>query len=345
MKHNNRPAHLTPWSRRAFLSNGALGISSLGLAGALGFDPAMAQVSGFPNRAVQLVVPFPPGGVVDQTGRAIAQSLFKTWKQPVVINTKPGAGGAIGMSTVANAPADGYTLLAAHPFINTLPEAERQFGRNVAFDRSHFAALSLIVADPLVLVVKADSPWKTYEDFVADAKRRPDMIAYSSSGAYSAVHLPIEMLAHAAGIKLRHIPYSGGGPALTAVLGNVVATTAGAPAVLAPQIKAGELRALVTTGTVRHSLLPETPTAIELGYKDVEFYLWVGLFASIKTEEAMLTQLRRDVARAAADSEFVAHMSRLGAPLDVRDAPAFQTFLEKDSQRIAAAIRRIGRVE
>jgi len=171
------------------------------------------------------------------------------------------------------------------------------------------------------------------------------MIAYSSSGAYSAVHLPIEMLAHAAGIKLRHIPYSGGGPALTAVLGNVVATTAGAPAVLAPQIKAGELRALVTTGTVRHSLLPETPTAIELGYKDVEFYLWVGLFASIKTEEAMLTQLRRDVARAAGDSEFVAHMSRLGAPLDVRDAPAFQTFLEKDSQRIAAAIRRIGRVE
>ena len=91
--------------------------------------------------------------------------------------------------------------------------------------------------------------------------------------------------------------------------------------------------------------MPETPTAIELGYKDVEFYLWVGLFASIKTEEAMLTQLRRDVARAAGDSEFVAHMSRLGAPLDVRDAPAFQTFLEKDSQRIAAAIRRIGRVE
>jgi tripartite-type tricarboxylate transporter receptor subunit TctC len=262
-----------------------------------------------------------------------------------VINTKPGAGGAIGMSTVANAPADGYTLLAAHPFINTLPEAERQFGRSVAFDRSHFAALSLIVADPLVLVVKADSPWKTYEDFVTDAKRRPDMIAYSSSGAYSAVHLPIEMLAHAAGIKLRHIPYSGGGPALTAVLGNVVATTAGAPAVLAPQIKAGELRALVTTGTVRHPLLPETPTAIELGYKDVEFYLWVGLFASIKTEETMLTQLRRDVARAAADSEFVAHMSRLGAPLDIRDGPAFQAFLEKDSQRIAAAIRRIGRVE
>ena len=331
--------------RRDFLRHSAWGLSGLGLAGALAHGDALAQVAGFPNRPVQLVVPFPPGGVVDQTGRAMAQSLFKTWKQAVVINTKPGAGGAIGMSIVANAPADGYTLLAAHPFIHTLPEAERQFGRSVPFDRSHFAPLSLIVADPLVLVVKADAPWKTYEEFVADAKKRPDMIAYSSSGAYSAVHLPIEMLAHAAGIKLRHIPYAGGGPALTAVLGNVVATTAGAPAVLAPQIKAGELRALVTTGTRRHPLLPDTPTAMELGYKDVEFYLWVGLFASVKTEEAMLAQLRRDVAKAAADPEFVAYMAKLGAPLDVRDGTAFQSFLDKDAQRISAAIRRIGRVE
>ena len=157
-------------SRRDFLRHSAWGLSGLGLAGAWGHDNALAQVAGFPNRPVQLVVPFPPGGVVDQTGRAIAQSLFKTWKQAVVINTKPGAGGAIGMSTVANAPSDGYTLLAAHPFINTLPEAERQFGRSVPFDRSHFAPLSLIVADPLVLVVKADAPWKTYEEWVADAK-------------------------------------------------------------------------------------------------------------------------------------------------------------------------------
>lgn len=337
-----KPLELDPL-RRDVLRQVSWGV--VALSGAIGSGQTLAQTSGFPNRAVQLVVPFPPGGVVDQTGRAIAQSLFKIWKQPVVINTKPGAGGAIGMSTVANAPADGYTLLAAHPFINTLPEAERQFGRSVAFDRSHFAPLSLIVADPLVLVVKADAPWRTYEEFVADARKRPDMIAYSSSGAYSAVHLPIEMLAHAAGIKLRHIPYSGGGPALTAVMGNVVASTAGAPAVLAPQIKAGELRALVTTGTQRHPLLPDTPTAIELGYKDVEFYLWVGLFASAKTDEAMLTQLRQDVARACTDTDFVSHMSKLGAPLDVRSGAAFQGFLEKDALRISAAIKRIGRVE
>jgi tripartite-type tricarboxylate transporter receptor subunit TctC len=249
------------------------------------------------------------------------------------------------MATVANAPADGYTLLATHPSIIAVPEAERMFGRVPPVDRSNFSPLALLVADPLVLVVKADSPWKTYEDFIADAKKRPDAIAYSSSGAYSAVHLPIEMLTHAAGIKLQHIPYSGGGPALTAVLGGVVAATAGAPAVLAPQIKAGELRALVTTGTKRHALLPDTPTAIELGYKDVEFYLWVGLFASNKTDEALVQSIRRDIGRALQEPEYVQLMNKLGAPMDYRDGPGFTAFLNKDEERIKAAIKRIGKVD
>jgi tripartite-type tricarboxylate transporter receptor subunit TctC len=311
----------------------------------LGSGLSWGQTPAYPSKTVSLVVPFPPGGAVDQAGRAISQALFKVWKQPVVISTKAGAGGAIGMSTVANAPADGYTLLATHPSIIAVPEAERMFDRNPPVDRSNFAPLGLLVADPLVLVVKADSPWKTYDEFIADAKRRPDMIAYSSSGAYSAVHLPIEMLTHAAGIKLRHIPYSGGGPALTAVLGGVVAATAGAPAVLAPQIKAGELRALVTTGTKRHALLPDTPTAIELGFKDVEFYLWVGLFASAKTDEALTRLIRRDIGRAVQEPEFVQLMNKLGAPIDYRDGPAFTAFLDKDEERIKAAIKRIGKVD
>jgi tripartite-type tricarboxylate transporter receptor subunit TctC len=311
----------------------------------LGSGLSWGQAPAYPNKAVTLVVPFPPGGAVDQAGRAISQALFKVWKQPVVISTKAGAGGAIGMSTVANAPADGYTLLATHPSIIAVPEAERMFDRSPPVDRSNFAPLGLLVADPLVLVVKADSPWKTYEEFIADAKKRPDMIAYSSSGAYSAVHLPIEMLTHAAGIKLRHIPYSGGGPALTAVLGGVVAATAGAPAVLAPQIKAGELRALVTTGIKRHALLPDTPTAIELGFKDVEFYLWVGLFASAKTDESLTRLIRRDIGRAVQEPEFVQLMNKLGAPIDYRDGPSFTAFLDRDEERIKAAIKRIGKVD
>ena len=318
----------------------------LSLVAAVGLLAGAVQAqSEFPIKPVNLIVPFPPGGVVDQTGRSVAQSLFKLWKQSVVIVTKAGAGGAVGMAAAATSPADGYTLLATHPSILSVPDAERVFGRTPSFDRSNFTPLALLVADPLVLVVKADAPWKTYEEFVADARKNPDTIAYASSGAYSAVHLPIEMLTHAAGIKLRHIPYSGGGPALTAVLGGVVAATAGAPAVLAPQIKSGLLRALVNTGVKRHPLLPDVPTAIELGYKDVEFYLWVGLFAPVKTDDALAQTIRRDIGRATQETDFVQHMGKLGAPIDYRDGPAFAAFLNKDAERINAAIKRIGKVD
>ena len=320
--------------------------AALSLIATLGFCAGAAQAqSDFPAKPVNLIVPFPPGGAVDQAGRSIAQSLSKVWKQPVIIVTRPGAGGGVGMAAAANSPPDGYTLLATHPAILAVPEADRMFGRTPTSERSDFAPLALLVADPLVLVVKAGAPWKTYEEFVADARKHPDTITYSSSGAYSAVHLPFEMLAHAAGIRLRHIPYSGGGPALAAVLGGVVAATAGAPAVLAPQIKSGVLRALVNTGAKRHALLPEVPTAIELGYKDVEFYLWVGLFAPVKTPDALVQSIRRDIGRAIAEPEFVQNMAKLGAPIDYRDGPAFVEFLNKDAERINAAIKRIGKVD
>jgi tripartite-type tricarboxylate transporter receptor subunit TctC len=299
----------------------------------------------FPTKPVNLIVPFPPGGVVDLTGRSFAQSLFKVWGQPVVINTKAGAGGAVGMSSASIANSDGYTLLATHSSILALPESERIFGRTLNFDRSSFTPLALLVADPLVLVVKADSPWKSYEDFVAAARKNPDTIAYSSSGAYSALHLPIEMLANSANIKLRHIPYSGGGPAITAVLSGVVSATVGSPAVLAPQIKNGELRALVSTGLKRTPVLPDVPTAYELGYKDVEFYIWVGLFAPSKIDPVLAQSIRRDIKKAIQDPEFVEHMSKIGSPLDYRDGPSFVSFLDKDSERIVNAIKRIGKVE
>jgi tripartite-type tricarboxylate transporter receptor subunit TctC len=306
---------------------------------------AHAQADAFPNHPVNLIVPFPPGGAVDQAGRSLAQALFKVWKQPVVVNTKAGAGGGIGMGAAAIAPADGYTLLAAHPSLLALPESERLFGRKTNYDRSSFAPLALLVADPLVIVVKADSPWKTYEEFVADARRKPDTIPYSSSGAYGALHLPIEMLAYAAGIKLRHIPYSGGGPAITAVLGGTVAATAAAPAVVAPHIRSGELRALVSTGSRRHPLLPDVRTAQEMGYKDVESYLWVGVFAPAKTDPALVQSIRRAIGRAVQEPEFGQHMAELGAPVDYRDGPAFASFLEQDAARIQAAIKRIGKVD
>lgn len=182
--------------------------SMLGCLGALVCSAVLAQAV-FPSKPVNIVVPFPPGGAADQPARLFSQAMNNVWKQPAVVNTRPGAGGAIGTVAVANAVADGYTLLVTNPSLLILPEADRLFGRTPSFERSSFVPLGLLVADPLVLVVKSDAPWKTYQEFIADAQANPDKITYGSSGSYSASHLPIEMLAHAAGVKLRHISYSG----------------------------------------------------------------------------------------------------------------------------------------
>lgn len=300
----------------------------------------------FPNKAVNLIVPFPPGGAADQPSRLISQALFNVWQQPAVVLTKPGAGGAIGAAFVANAAADGYTLLATNPSMIIVPEADRMFGRPTTFDISNFAPLALLVADPIVLVVKADSPWKTYKDLIADAKAKPGEITYGSSGAYSASHIPIEMLANAANVKLRHIPFAGGGPAILAVLGGHISTTASSPAAVVNQIKSGALRALVVTGNKRLASLPDVPTAIELGFKDAEFYLWIGLFAPAKTPPEIVQSIRQDLNKAInQDNGFIQNMQKLGATTDYRDGPAFNEFLTKDAERIKATMLKIGKVD
>ena len=198
------------------------------LAAAIAAGVAQAQ-SSFPSKPVNLVVPFPPGGAADQPARLLAQALSHVWKQPTVVITRAGAGGGIGMAQVAAAPPDGHTIIATNPALLILPEADKLFGRASTFERASFVPLALMVADPLIIVVKSDAPWKTYQDLIADARANPDKFTYGSSGAYSAAHLPIEMLAHAAGVKFRHISYAGGGPAILATLGGHVAITTSSP--------------------------------------------------------------------------------------------------------------------
>jgi len=300
----------------------------------------------FPSKPVNMIVPFPPGGAADQPTRLLALALANVWKQPAVVMTRAGAGGAIGMAAVATSPPDGYTLVATNPALLILPEADRMFGRPSTFDRSSFIPIALLVADPLVVAVKGDAPWKTYQDFVAEARANPDKLTYGSSGAYSASHLPIEMLANAAGMKLRHISYAGGGPAILAVLGGHVALTASSPAALAAHIKSGALKPLVTTGAKRVASLPEVPTALELGFKESEFYIWIGVFAPAKTPDAVVQTLRADIGRAITqEGGFIQSMAKLGAPVDYRDGPAFNEFLNRDYERIRATVQRIGKVD
>jgi len=215
--------------RRARRLGFVLLASLIALAGA-----ARAQEP-YPSRPITIVVPFPPGGVADLTARPVAAAMEKALKNPVGVVNKTGAAGAVGMQFVATGRPDGYTLLLALSSISIIPEADKLFGRPPAFTVDQFAPIALISADPTILVVPADKPWKTPKDFIADAKRRPGQISFSSSGVYGTLHMAMELFAHAAGIKLRHVPYAGAGPALTAILGGHVDALASGPAVVLPQ--------------------------------------------------------------------------------------------------------------
>ena len=184
----------------------------------------------FPSRAVAMIVPFPPGGVADIVGRPLAAMMEKSLKQPVVIVNRTGAGGALGMREVARAAPDGYTILMGLSSISIFPVSERVNGKQPAYELKDFAPIALVTADPTVLVVRADSPYKSVKDFVAAAKANPGKINYSSSGVYGTLHVAMEIFANAAGIKLFHVPYGGGGPAITALLGGQVEASAQGPA-------------------------------------------------------------------------------------------------------------------
>jgi tripartite-type tricarboxylate transporter receptor subunit TctC len=299
----------------------------------------------YPSRAVTMIVPFPPGGVADIVGRPLASMMEKTLKHPVVIVNRTGAGGALGMREVARAAPDGYTILMGLSSISIFPVSERVNGKQPAYELKDFAPIALVTADPTVLVVRADSPYKSVADFVAAAKANPGKINYSSSGVYGTLHVAMEIFANAAGIKLFHVPYGGGGPAVTALLGGQVEASAQGPAAAIGQIKAGKMRALAGWGTERLKLLPDLPTFKELGYQDVEFYIWSGVFAPASTPAPVQAKLREAVKAAATSEEFRNVMEKVSTPVHYLDAPEFAQYWERDAKRLAAAVEQIGKVE
>jgi tripartite-type tricarboxylate transporter receptor subunit TctC len=298
----------------------------------------------YPNRPITIVAPFPPGGVADLTARPVAAALEKVLKNPVVVSNKTGAAGAVGMAFVANSKPDGYNLLMALSSISIIPEADKLFDRKPAYTMDQLIPIALISADPTIFVVSADRSWKSVKEFVDDAKKRPGQISYSSSGVYGTLHMAMEMLSHAGGISLKHVPYAGAGPALTAILGGHVDTLASGPAVVIPQIKAGKLRPLAGWGAKRVESLPDVPTFKEQGY-DIEFYIWAGLFAPRGTPEPVMKSIRESVRQAVNTPEFKAAMEKLQTPVAYLDAPEFRKFWDKDAKMLADAIKRVGKVE
>jgi tripartite-type tricarboxylate transporter receptor subunit TctC len=248
---------------------------------------AIAQSTAYPDKPITMIVPFPPGGVADTVARPVAEALGRELKQPVVVENRAGAGGALGIGVASRAPADGYTVLLSLSSISILPEADKILDRKPAYQLSQFKPIARFTADPTVLVVRADAPWKNFADFVADVKRNPGKYNYGSSGNYGTMHVPMEMLKSQAGFRMTHIPYTGAGPAVVALLGGQVDAIASGPSTVVQQIQAGKLRALAHWGDHPLSALPEVPSLKQLGYP-VRFAQWSALFVPAGTPDDVI---------------------------------------------------------
>ena len=298
----------------------------------------------YPSKPISLIVPFPPGGVADIVARPVADAMSRLLNTPVVIENKAGAGGGIGMGYVAKAKPDGYTLLLALSSISIIPEADKVTGRAPMYQLDQFVGIARFTADPTVLAVRAEAPWKTVQEFVADARKRPGAITYGSSGNYGTMHIPMEMLAASADVKLLHVPYTGGGPAVVALLaGNVDALSTG-PSTVIQHVKAGKVRVLATWGDKRLGALPDIPTLTEAGF-NTTFFQWAALFAPAGTPEPVLLKLREAARAAAVDPRFVAAMATVETPIQYLDAPELARFWAADAQKLGEAVRRVGKVE
>ncbi len=311
-----------------------------GLAAALPFG-AFGQDK---SRPVSLVVPFAPGGIADITARPFAVPLARELGQPVVVENRVGAGGAVGMAFVTRQKPDGNTLLMALSSILIIPEADKVMGRPATYTLDQFTPIALVSADPTMLLVKADSPWKTAADLIKDAKANPKKLTFSSSGVYGTTHVAQAMLWQAAGVELTHIPYSGGGPSMQALLSGTVDVTAQAPGVAAAMVKSGTVRMLGTWGATRVPAFPDVPTFKEMGY-DAEFYIWSGLFAPAGLPPDKLQQLRAAARKSAADVGFIGSMTTMETPIRYLEGDAFKAFLDTDQKRLARVVKSMGKLE
>jgi tripartite-type tricarboxylate transporter receptor subunit TctC len=306
--------------------------------------PVAAQAPAWPSRPITLIVPFPPGGLADIVARPVAEALGRELGQSVVIENKAGAGGGIGMGQAARARPDGYTLLMALSSLTVLPEADVILGRAPMFALTDLRPIARYTADPTVLAVRADSPWKTVKDFVDDARKRPGAINYGSSGNYGTMHGPMEILAQEAGIKLTHVPFTGAGPAVVALLGGQIQAVSSGPATVLQHVKAGKLRVLGHWGSGSLASLPEVPALKDTGF-NAEYAQWSGLFIPAGVPEPIAQRLRTAARNAAQDARVRDVINGAGSPILFQDSPEFERYVQADARRMAEVVKRIGKIE
>ncbi len=337
----------TSMKRRVLLQAG-LGAATLasmtGVTGVMGVTSLAQAQAAFPSKAITMVVPFPPGGLADLVARPVAEAMARDLGQPVVIENKAGAGGGIGMGFVAKARPDGYTVVMALSSLTVIPEADALMGRAPLFALGDLRAIARYTADPTVLAVRADAPWKTVKDFVDDVGKRPGALNYGSSGNYGTMHVPMEILAASANLKMTHIPFTGAGPAIVALLGGQIDAVSTGPATVLQHIKAGKIRVLGHWGNGVLASMPEVPSLKDVG-QNAEYAQWSGLFIPSATPEPVAQRLRAAAKFAANDAKVKEIIQNAGSPVQYLDAPEFELYVAADAKRMVSVVQRIGKLQ
>ena len=321
-------------SRRRWLLVSAASIAS---------NPLAAQ-DAFPSRPVNLVVPFPPGGLADSVARQFAPSLERVLGQPVVVHNRAGAAGAIGAAAVASAKPDGYSILFTLSSLSTLPEQAEVNRQKPAFLLSQLKPVARISTDPLAIVVRADSPLKTLSDLMVRARSRPGEMSYGSSGNYGTVHIPVEIFAHEAGLKLNHIPYAGGAPLMVGLLGGQVDFTMLPRSSIASHVRAGKLRVLATVGAEAWPQFLSAPSTEASGL-NVGVLPWTGAFVPFDVSPTVMERLQSAFRIAAENPEFKQALLKAEGTPAYLDADEFRAFWSQDAARMNQAVRRMGKLE
>jgi len=300
---------------------------------------AEAQAQAYPNRPIRIVVPYAAGGAVDIVARIVGQALAEQLKQPVIVDNRPGASANIGMEAVAKAPADGYTLLMASNGLTT----NMALFSSLSFDgRRDFAPIARIGYAPLVIVVPASSPAKSLKDLIAMAKAKPGELAYGTAGNGSSGHLAGESLKSLAGIDVLHVPYKGGAPAVTDLLGERLSFMPINPLEVISHIQAGRLRVLAVGSDKRVPLLPDAPTVAEAGVQGFEATVWWGLVAPARTPVDIVLKLNTETNKALHDPAIIKKLADLGVVTTPGSPEDFAQFIAKQTELWSAVIKKAG---
>lgn len=299
---------------------------------------AQNAVASYPDKTVKVIVPLTPGSGADIAGRIAFKTVSEMWKQPVIIENRPGAGGLVGTGVVVNSDPNGYTLLVQSASYAANPAIYKK----LPYDLKSLTDVNILGTSPYALVVSADSPYKTLADLVNAAKAQPGAIPFASAGVGSSTHLAAEYFNQTMGIKMLHVPYKGSPEAISETISQRTAYYMAPLQTAIAQIQGGKVRALGVTGATRAEAAPEIPTIASQGFPGFEIGLWVGLWAPSATPKAILQKINTDVNAALQDPQVVSAYTKAGITIKLMNLAETEKFVQAEINKYQKIAKQAG---